>query len=211
MGNGLTKGGRDFLELGTWNVCCAYCGRKRKANELITDDEFARKMWCCPEHADRRHPQEFVRGIKDDMSVPRVQPPIVSFTSLNLGFPLFISPNPVLLSAMGEQPLTTEAGSFLTTEGGSDLVTEAGSFTGFAAAVLPPWVAPVSFGDPSQGVFVTNVQWSWSSGGAGIQILSPNQVATQLFAAASPASGVLQVTITDSLGGTSTALAQVST
>jgi hypothetical protein len=211
MGNGFTKGGRDFLELGTWNVCCAYCGRKRKANELITDDEFARKMWCCPEHADRRHPQEFVRGIPEHMSVPRVQPPIVNFRQLNLGFPLVVRPNVIQLAEMGETPITTEVGSLLTTEGGSDLVTEAGSFQGFAAAVLPSWVAPVDAGDPSQGVFVTSINWTWASGGAGIQILSPNSIATQLFALASPVNGVLEVTIVDSLGGVSTATASVST
>lgn len=79
--SGFTKGGRDFLELGTYNLFCAYCGRKRKANELVMDDEFARKLYVCPKHRDLRQPQEFARGVKEDLNVPFTQPPLTNFVT----------------------------------------------------------------------------------------------------------------------------------
>jgi hypothetical protein len=208
MGSGITKGGRDFLELGTWNIMCAYCGRKRKANEVVTDDEFARGLWACPEHRDLRHPQEFARGIKEDMSVPKVQPPIIVFTSLNLTFPVGIIPPGPLVLTPGSLFLITESGVLLTTESGSFLVTETGVYIGEVGLVLPPWVSPVS---SPFGVYLESVLWSWLSGGSGIIIDSPTSLFTFLTSTDPSASGVLQVQATNSLGEVGTATIQVST
>ena len=61
---------QGFLN-GDWNAACFRCGQKRKASEL-------RKQWqgyyVCPEHWEPRHPQDFVKGIPDNESVPWSQP-----------------------------------------------------------------------------------------------------------------------------------------
>lgn len=187
---------------------CAYCGRKRKATEVVRDDEFARGLWCCPEHRDLRHPQEFARGIKEDMTVPRVQPPIIKFVSLPADFPLVISPAIIVLTAGVIDIVTETTGDVLLTESGNDITTET-AFSSFVYAVLPPWIAPVFSGDPGI-VYAVSYQWSWLSGGAGILIDSPNSLLTELQALSSGLSGVLQLTVVDSLGQIATATAQVS-
>jgi hypothetical protein len=64
-------GNADYLALGDWNAACFRCGAKRKASEM-------RKQWqgyyVCPEHWEPRHPQDFVRGVVDNTSVPWSQP-----------------------------------------------------------------------------------------------------------------------------------------
>lgn len=65
-----SKGRADYLELGTWNVACAECGRKRKANEVVKNWQG---MWKCPEHNEQRHPQDFVRAVPDIQTPPFVQ------------------------------------------------------------------------------------------------------------------------------------------
>lgn len=206
--SGFTKGGRDYLDLGTWNAFCAYCGRKRKARELIIDDEFARGLLVCREHRDLRHPQEFARGIKEDMTVPKVQPPLIAFTSLPAAFPLSILPNPIQLIA-GTILLTTESTVFaqaISTESGIDLSTET-AFSAFVIAVLPPWMSDQS--DPF-GVFIETLAWSWQSGGVGILIGPPQGVEVELQATSSGLSGILQLTATNNLGQSATATAQVN-
>lgn len=204
MGNGVTKGGRDFYQPGTYNLMCAYCGRKRKGTEVLRDDEFARGLWCCPEHRDLRHPQEYARGIKEDMTVPRTQPPVIAFVSLPTTFPVFILPSPVKLISQALL-LTTESHLLLTTESGLLLTTETG-FYAEVFAVIPPWISPVN--DPF-GVYVTAVQWSWLSGGGGITIDDPNSLITFL-ASVTGGSGVLEVQVTNSLGEIGTAQVNVS-
>jgi hypothetical protein len=208
MGSGITKGGRDFYQEGAWNLMCAYCGRKRKNTEVLRDDQFARGLWCCPAHRDLRHPQEFARGIKEDMNVPFVQPPIVNFTSLNTTFPVLIFPFGTVQLVLGALFITTETFQFITTESGLALVTETGERIAEVFALIPPWISPVP--DPF-GVYVTNVQWSWKSGGVGITIDSPNSLVTFLQTTAGVASGVLQVQVTNSLGEIGTATTNVST
>jgi hypothetical protein len=73
---GPTKGRADFLELGSWNVACSMCGRKRKANQM---ERNWQGLYRCPEHNEPRQPQDFVRGVKDDPSVPFAQPELDQF------------------------------------------------------------------------------------------------------------------------------------
>lgn len=73
------KGRADHLDLGSWNVTCGQCGRKRKAFEtkqLPAGVPGAGLYVCYPEHWDSRHPQEFVRAVPDMQSVPFAQPPV---------------------------------------------------------------------------------------------------------------------------------------
>jgi hypothetical protein len=65
------SGGRDYLDLGTWNASCSMCGRKRKANEMVRNWQG---MYRCPEHNEVRHPQEYVRAVPDIQTPPWVQP-----------------------------------------------------------------------------------------------------------------------------------------
>jgi hypothetical protein len=203
MGSGITKGARDFLLLGDFNVMCAYCGRKRKASEMVQDNEFARKLWCCPEHADQRHPQDFARGIKENMASLFTQPPIIAFAQIGLTFPLSANPNPLLLVAQSEIPLVTETSRLdLTTESGIDLTTEPSNYSAVVLAQIPNWMAPDA-GQPGV-VYVTSVQWSWASGGAGMLIVSPESLVTQIIATSPLQIGVLQCVVTNSLGAQAT-------
>lgn len=68
---GPIKGRADYLELGDWNASCSMCGRKRKASQLVRNWQG---LYRCPEHNEIRQPQDFVRNVKDVMSVPWSQP-----------------------------------------------------------------------------------------------------------------------------------------
>lgn len=73
------KGRADYLELGSWNVTCGQCGRKRKSGDvrqLPAGVPGAGLYVCYPEHWDYRHPQEFVRAVPDLQTTPYAQPPV---------------------------------------------------------------------------------------------------------------------------------------
>lgn len=65
-----TKGRADFLRLGDWNTVCYQCGFKRKASQLI---RHWQGYYVCPEHWEMRQPQDFVKGIPDNQTVPWAQ------------------------------------------------------------------------------------------------------------------------------------------
>ena len=75
---GPTKGPADFLELGTWNVACSICGRKAKANTL---ERNWQGLYRHPRCNEPRQTQDFVRGVKDDPSVPFAQPELTVFAT----------------------------------------------------------------------------------------------------------------------------------
>lgn len=58
---------RDRYVQGTWNVVCDVCGFKFKAFEL-------RRRWdgmmVCPADYEERHPQEFIKPVKERSGVP---------------------------------------------------------------------------------------------------------------------------------------------
>lgn len=72
-------GQADFYKPGDWNAVCSCCGHKFKASQL-------QKHWQgqmrCARCMEPRHPQDFVRGVKDDPSVPFTQKPIDAFTAI---------------------------------------------------------------------------------------------------------------------------------
>lgn len=76
-----TKGRADYLELGSWNVACAECGRKFKAEEMrqLPPGVPGGGMWVCLPHWNQRQPQDFVRGIPERMAPPYVQPQLDYF------------------------------------------------------------------------------------------------------------------------------------
>lgn len=67
----------DLYRHGDWRVTCQRCGRKRYASDTV-------KEWTglivCREHADIRHPQDFVRGRRDQQNVAFARPvPVYEF------------------------------------------------------------------------------------------------------------------------------------
>jgi hypothetical protein len=64
-------GKADYFKDGDWNGICDYCGFKFKFSKLkkTWDGYYAcRKCW------EPRQPQDFVRGVLDDQSVPDSRP-----------------------------------------------------------------------------------------------------------------------------------------
>jgi hypothetical protein len=74
-------GRADRLDLGTWNIMCSMCGRKRKANEVVRN---WMGLYRCPEHDEPRQTQDFARGIPENMSAPFVQMPVKRFVTFEL-------------------------------------------------------------------------------------------------------------------------------
>jgi hypothetical protein len=71
-------GRADRLDLGTWNIMCSMCGRKRKANEVVRNWQG---LYRCPEHDEPRQTQDFARGIPENMQAPFVQMPTIRFVT----------------------------------------------------------------------------------------------------------------------------------
>ena len=64
-------GRADYWKHGDHNAICDVCGFKFKASELKkTWDNF----YVCSKDFEPRHPQDFLRGKKDDQSVPWSRP-----------------------------------------------------------------------------------------------------------------------------------------
>ena len=64
-------GQADFWADGEWNFFCYLCGRKAKSSTAMkTWDNFR----VCKQHKEVRNPQDFVRGVKDDQTVPWSRP-----------------------------------------------------------------------------------------------------------------------------------------
>lgn len=66
------SGPADYYSDGDWNITCSLCGRKLKASRSVKNWQG---YYRCPEHNEPRHPQDFVRGVKDVQTVPFSQPP----------------------------------------------------------------------------------------------------------------------------------------
>ena len=66
------KGPADYLEFGKWNVICQRCGVKYKNDEV--EQEWTGLLVCKKKCFENRHPQDFVRGVPDDQSVPYTSP-----------------------------------------------------------------------------------------------------------------------------------------
>lgn len=64
-------GKADYYKHGDWNAICDYCGEKFKASQLKkTWDGF----YACQKDWNPRHPQDFLKGVKDDPSVEWTRP-----------------------------------------------------------------------------------------------------------------------------------------
>ena len=94
----------DKFELGKWLVLCDRCGFQRKSDQVQkTWDGF---IVCSPSTGktcfETRHPQEFVRTKKDDMSVSFTRPqPADTFRSVD-----------TVATTVGVQETTIPSGTF---------------------------------------------------------------------------------------------------
>lgn len=61
----------DHLRWGTWNVICPVCGFKFKASQMRQRWDGLHVDVKCWE---QRHPQEFLRSVPDNQSVPWTYP-----------------------------------------------------------------------------------------------------------------------------------------
>lgn len=61
-------GKADFFKAGDWNGICDRCGKKFKFSKL--KHEWT-GLTVCSSCLDYRHPQEFVRALKDTPGVPQ--------------------------------------------------------------------------------------------------------------------------------------------
>jgi hypothetical protein len=61
----------DFYADGEWNFICDLCGRKAKSS---TAEKTWDNHYVCRSHKEVRNPQDFVRGVKDDQSLPWSRP-----------------------------------------------------------------------------------------------------------------------------------------
>ena len=93
--------GNNYYAKGQWNAYCDLCGKPAKSSSM-------RKTWdgfyVCAFHKEERNPQDFLRGVKDDQSVPWSRP------EANWQF------------VIAGDVLSTEAGDRITTEGGGYLL-----------------------------------------------------------------------------------------
>lgn len=66
-------GKADFFRSGSWNFFCDLCGAKTKSDDSMLTWNGLR---VCKHHKEVRNPQDFVRGVKDDPSVPWSRPEV---------------------------------------------------------------------------------------------------------------------------------------
>ena len=93
-------GSNNYYAKGQWNAYCDLCGKPGKSSSM-------RKTWdgfyVCAFHKEERNPQDLIRGIKDDQSVPWSRPEATW---------QFVSIDSVLLTEGGDK-ITLESGGYL--------------------------------------------------------------------------------------------------
>lgn len=81
-----------YLKLGDNNATCDRCGRPFKASELHKTWDG---LWVCRPDWEPRHPQDFVKGVKDDMSVEVSRTGWLTDTFTDEATALPMPPNPL--------------------------------------------------------------------------------------------------------------------
>ena len=83
--------GSTYYAAGDNNAICDNCGRKKKASSLKkTWDGF----YVCSDHWEPRHPQDFVRAVRDDQTV-KLNRPAVDPVFVGEAETLPLPPNPL--------------------------------------------------------------------------------------------------------------------
>lgn len=85
--------------------CCEVCGFNYRSSQTFKRWDG---LWVCREDFETRHPQDFVRGRKDQQNVPNPRPEPADN---------FIGPlDALILDTEPYLPLQTESGSYITVE-----------------------------------------------------------------------------------------------
>jgi hypothetical protein len=63
----MSNGMQTYYKPGSWNAICDRCGKIFKAEELQLDWQG---LMLCAKDWEPRHPQDFVRGVPDNMTPP---------------------------------------------------------------------------------------------------------------------------------------------
>lgn len=66
-------GKADYYAEGQWNFFCDLCGAKNKSSDAM---KTWNGLYVCRHHKELRNPQDFLRGVKDDPSVPWSRPEV---------------------------------------------------------------------------------------------------------------------------------------
>lgn len=70
----------DFGQVeGDWYARCSMCNQKFLASQLVKNWQG---MYRCPQHNEPRHPQDYIRAIPDNPTVPFVQDPSPSYRAV---------------------------------------------------------------------------------------------------------------------------------
>jgi len=64
-------GANNYYAKGQWNFICDLCGKPNKSGKGV---KTWNNLYVCATHKEVRNPQDFVRGVKDDQSVPWSRP-----------------------------------------------------------------------------------------------------------------------------------------
>lgn len=64
-------GDSDYYADGDWNFFCDLCGKKAKASTGVKTWDG---HWVCRSHKEIRNPQDFIRGVRENLSVPWERP-----------------------------------------------------------------------------------------------------------------------------------------
>jgi hypothetical protein len=64
-------GKADYYADGQWNFYCDLCGAKTKSGDGV---RTWNNLYACRHHKEVRNPQDFLRGIRDNQSVPWTRP-----------------------------------------------------------------------------------------------------------------------------------------
>jgi hypothetical protein len=155
-------GRADYYLPGGWNMVCAVCGFKYKNVEMRLRWD---NVWCCPQDYELRQPQDFVRGVKDQMAVPYSNPePPVVFDS----FPPIPTPTGDIL--VGD-PTIYLNGNPLVENTDYTIVLPQGRVT---FTVPPPlnsviaWTGTWQFNSGAQQVFSTPFQFAQGNGSGAV-------------------------------------------
>jgi hypothetical protein len=88
----MIMGRADYWLPGGWNMICQVCGFKYKNVEMKLRWD---NVWCCPQDWEIRQPQDFVRGVADQMGVPYQSPggpDVFVYTASTIIFDTFGNP-----------------------------------------------------------------------------------------------------------------------